>query len=382
MDAIGTLAFEFLLFFHWSLSLDFLIAGCPVFASLIAQSVYRVVAINECQSFSSMFLQLSKWVKAFLLLSIGTKLDGHADWEWVGVFWPVWVALCFMSLVSVGIFLLFVGAVSSYCNGETSKEEVISTLWLFYTTGGATIGYSAFFYYLLQVLDGGLELFLACLPPIFYQLTLLLLTKAIFTTLVNWWNTFFINEEANSEMDESLESNPVSNTQRRNQRTPSFSQQLFSAMKRPPKALVRLSSTYFQPAESQVAIKAIKHSRSTSYNEAIAKKEPKPHRRIASSAQAPRISIGELKRNNSDFSFVEKTCVTCCENQCNAVIMECGHGGLCYDCALELWKSTGMCHMCRTEISQVLQIELEPSKVLKVLSTTRAMYYSDRRGDN
>ena len=55
--------------------------------------------------------------------------------------------------------------------------------------------------------------------------------------------------------------------------------------------------------------------------------------------------------------------------------MECGHGGVCYDCALNIWKANGLCHMCRTPMAQVLQIKLEPSKVLKVLSTTRAVYH-------
>ncbi len=27
--------------------------------------------------------------------------------------------------------------------------------------------------------------------------------------------------------------------------------------------------------------------------------------------------------------------------------MECGHGGICYDCALEVWKSNGNCFICR-----------------------------------
>lgn len=27
--------------------------------------------------------------------------------------------------------------------------------------------------------------------------------------------------------------------------------------------------------------------------------------------------------------------------------MECGHGGICYDCSLEVWKTTGECYLCR-----------------------------------
>ena len=34
--------------------------------------------------------------------------------------------------------------------------------------------------------------------------------------------------------------------------------------------------------------------------------------------------------------------------------MECGHGGTCYNCALDLWKTTGECYLCRKQIFSVL----------------------------
>ncbi len=38
--------------------------------------------------------------------------------------------------------------------------------------------------------------------------------------------------------------------------------------------------------------------------------------------------------------------------------MDCGHGGTCYECALELWKTSGECYLCRNLIKQVLQIDI------------------------
>ena len=40
-------------------------------------------------------------------------------------------------------------------------------------------------------------------------------------------------------------------------------------------------------------------------------------------------------------------CLICFDKPPDAVFMECGHGGVCYDCSLELWKSTGECYLCR-----------------------------------
>jgi len=44
------------------------------------------------------------------------------------------------------------------------------------------------------------------------------------------------------------------------------------------------------------------------------------------------------------------TCVICFQNNPNAVFMECGHGGLCYKCAIAIFRGSGLCSMCRNVI--------------------------------
>jgi hypothetical protein len=62
--------------------------------------------------------------------------------------------------------------------------------------------------------------------------------------------------------------------------------------------------------------------------------------------------------------------------------MDCGHGGLCYDCAIKIWKTKGDCFLCRNviliiylmqKIESVLQIDLESKKgsYLKVITSTQ-----------
>ena len=44
----------------------------------------------------------------------------------------------------------------------------------------------------------------------------------------------------------------------------------------------------------------------------------------------------------------------------DGVIMPCGHGGLCYECAIQFLKKGGdmqRCHLCREYIEQVLKID-------------------------
>ncbi|KAL4430309.1 hypothetical protein ABPG74_019468 [Tetrahymena malaccensis] len=67
------------------------------------------------------------------------------------------------------------------------------------------------------------------------------------------------------------------------------------------------------------------------------------------------------------------TCLVCFDKQPDSVFMDCGHGGVCYECSLEIWKKTGECYLCRLKIVQVLQVDLK-SKVyglMKVISSTQ-----------
>lgn len=40
-------------------------------------------------------------------------------------------------------------------------------------------------------------------------------------------------------------------------------------------------------------------------------------------------------------------CVVCCEVDGSCVYLPCGHGGICWECAKSIWKSSGLCHFCK-----------------------------------
>lgn len=82
----------------------------------------------------------------------------------------------------------------------------------------------------------------------------------------------------------------------------------------------------------------------------------------------------------SNRSLAGQQCLVCFDKEPDAVFMECGHGGVCYECALEVWKSTGECYLCRDRIVQVLQVDLKTKlegNVIKVLSSTQMVMYEE-----
>lgn len=72
---------------------------------------------------------------------------------------------------------------------------------------------------------------------------------------------------------------------------------------------------------------------------------------------------------------VANLCGVCFSMEPDSVFMKCGHGGICYECAVDIWKSTGECYLCRDEIEQILQVEPEVNEageeILKVVASTQ-----------
>ena len=66
----------------------------------------------------------------------------------------------------------------------------------------------------------------------------------------------------------------------------------------------------------------------------------------------------EENGNNSPNKSVN-LCLVCYDSPPDAVFMDCGHGGICYKCSLELSKATGECFLCRKPIKQVLKYDLK-----------------------
>jgi hypothetical protein len=87
---------------------------------------------------------------------------------------------------------------------------------------------------------------------------------------------------------------------------------------------------------------------------------------------------------NDNTNRSVSACLICFDKAPDAVFMECGHGGICYECSLEVWKATNECYLCRKPITQVLQLDLKnmnKSKVIKVLSSTQMVTYDQEEED-
>ena len=52
----------------------------------------------------------------------------------------------------------------------------------------------------------------------------------------------------------------------------------------------------------------------------------------------------------------ENLCFICFANEANCVFLDCGHGGICLDCAMDTIKKNNICALCREPVTQIIEI--------------------------
>jgi len=71
------------------------------------------------------------------------------------------------------------------------------------------------------------------------------------------------------------------------------------------------------------------------------------------------------KNNNGEEE--ETLCYLCFEGPPNAVLLNCGHGGICYECAVALIKKKNECMECRKPVEMIYKVDPNPhlSNIIK-----------------
>jgi len=75
---------------------------------------------------------------------------------------------------------------------------------------------------------------------------------------------------------------------------------------------------------------------------------------------------------NPDLKESDPLCYICVQRPPAAIIMNCGHSGTCYECALESWRKGDKCVMCRQKIDNILKVRyFEKLNISKTLHGTQ-----------
>ena len=119
-------------------------------------------------------------------------------------------------------------------------------------------------------------------------------------------------------------------------------------LKRIPKLFARVSAVFYKPIKRREFIERATMN-SSSVN---VKQSPKEV-----------IELPRSQEESLDFSQIILSdkgipdCSICYAKPSDCVFFACGHGGVCYSCGLEIMKKKKKCHICRSIIEEVIQIQ-------------------------
>lgn len=71
----------------------------------------------------------------------------------------------------------------------------------------------------------------------------------------------------------------------------------------------------------------------------------------------------------------ELLCYVCCERKPNAILENCGHGGICYECAVSVMNKRNRCMQCRNPVETILKIDpkLKLFDIVKGIESTKVL---------
>ena len=288
-------------------------------------------------------------VRIATTITVSLKTDGALQCSWLTALWPCWVGLALLTLISLGVVLLLGGTICWWIGKKCTWEEVACTFWLTWAVAGWSSSFGLALILISLANDGQLasswqETSLSL--PIFFLTTFLMWTHYQKSRIVVWWSLFFSREDPipNAQVTPNVHSRPNS-------------QQFTTLITSAPKILIRMSSTFFKPAPLP------RFSRPQSVIDT----------RVFADAQGNEekvLSVSTIEGENCGETVKTKACLVCYEAASNTVILPCGHGGICSNCAVLLWRDTGLCHLCRKKIDSVVEVREKEKGVMRVVKTT------------
>ncbi|CAD8144689.1 unnamed protein product [Paramecium pentaurelia] len=324
-----------------------------------------------------------------LLISIffSLKIDGYLDIDWLYTLWMLW--LLFSLSASIIIYYIFVvlalGIQVILEQNNYQRNLVITNVWILLFMISCS---SMFFLIPISVLNFNNQRN--------YE-EAIEVSRIIFITnqiLFSYFNAKFKPElilalKMFLSLNDSV--NPLQTiiTQQAEAQIQQFNKQDYTesqnseAQMQIPKVVKRISKTYFGfddlNSENKIDSKIQEQNKKPTHHKALSSHIQKPieqnddRLKLASTMvlkfneqenldELKGTSIQQYKQNKNQprsisLSSINQCCV-CYDNNPDALFMQCGHGGVCYHCALDMWKNKDECYLCRKKIDRILQIKI------------------------
>ncbi|OMJ67913.1 hypothetical protein SteCoe_34808 [Stentor coeruleus] len=301
------------------------------FVTLMKKSEYN----SKCKDFASRSESAFRWILSITILFSGLKSLNLIDWKWHFVFWPIWVLVVSLGLIGIAQIIHAGKVAYKAIKGMATCIDAICPIWMVYFCIGCGICIgNLFFEFLLYYEDGrSKRISDALVIMLLYFIGLFVLTFLFNNILITWFERYFYSGRVimyNNQMFIP----PLTNIS---------TSQIIIEIKDHPQKMLKMSSIFYVSLDEN-------------YDD--------QHEENKSEVDFNSVNIDGSIENG-------KTCSICCEKEADAIIMNCGHGGICFDCSCEIVKKTKKCHICRTVIEKIYQFKPYNSSEVEVVRAIR-----------
>ena len=283
-------------------------------------------------------------------VSITLRLTGDLEWDWIFVFVPSWVYLFAVAAFLIAICL----AAFESCRGvdQDFNPQPKGLIWhfLYYGLGEVALllllGASQAFsspngsYGLLKV--GGYVCLLVNSFMVYF-------TAKNFRLILRHVQDFWLSDGT------LIEPLPDSNRQ-------GGGEAVNLKVEKKESYFLKLSSTYYRHLDNRTG---------------------KKDKQVECEGRQSAPSIEDLDKVNEhstagtaeEISEEEDLCYLCCEKKSDAILMNCGHGGVCYECVVPLIKKKNQCMQCRCLVSEIYKVDLgvHDSHMIKTVEISKVV---------
>lgn len=272
--------------------------------------------LGECVVFSGPVRTLLRLAGIATVLTVSGKLDGYIDCSWTLALIPCWGVLSLFATISLCVFVFLM--IHLLPSKRDSSPDILCTFWLLWTLSGFTATATFALLAFASTGDGRTDtgwLQLALDSQVAYFASFLVFTKTAEERLVLWWDSFFGTDEEEEDLVEFVQipSTPNSPNQRG--------------------VLRRVSGVFFQQGKAAAATVISPHT--------FATRNTEEHEKVMN------VSALEVAAESNS------PCLVCYEGKRDGRLLPCGHGAICFNCALAMKETQSLCHSCGKGIEAV-----------------------------
>lgn len=307
------------------------------------------------------------------------KLCGNADWDWDFVISPIFAYFAvyvpfYLAFLVILILVVLFEMLKKVALTQALLDTETQILGLFWSCTFSSLSCTMLYmlYGISPAAKGDFN--------IIYQASISLLVTSFLLAILSIKKqsrlVFFLqNFNASADNEES------------NMNPPNFEGPRLEIKLNPHKArslFMMLSPTYFMPLKNALLSSTFNNLRKASMDEQVKRSVPKSakiklNNKISEMLPRKKFEDVCLKRcaTEQDIDDLEAChavscdedqdlCYICFQAKANAILMTCGHGGVCYGCAARLVQDKGECMECRGQVEAIIKISTK-AKMFEVI---------------